>query len=112
VSNQFITLYLCFTGYLVTSGLTMIVTYTVSYPWWKEWLGRLVIIYASAEIGMSAILCQAVVFHSNPSWFRGVWFALQTLVGSTFVAQTAIIVRLRRGRRRRGRDTHGTPLDA
>lgn len=99
--NEFVQMYLGFTAFLVTSGLTMIVTYSLSYPWWRDWLGRLVIIYASAEIGMSAILCLAVVFHINPVWFRGVWFALQAVVGLTFCAQTVAIVRLRTGRRRR-----------
>lgn len=100
MSNQFILLYLCFTGFLVTSGLTMIMTYSLSYPWWRDWLGRVVIIYASAEIGMSVILCLAVVWHVNPAWFRGVWFGLQAVVGLTFCVQTAEIVRLRRRRRR------------
>lgn len=99
MSSQFVLLYLCFTGFLVASGLIMIVTYSLNYPWWRSWLGRIVIIYASAEIGMSAILCLAVVWHANPAWFRGVWFALQAIVGGTFCAQTAVIVRLRRGRR-------------
>lgn len=99
MSSHFITLYLCFTGFLVASGLVMIVTYSLNYPWWRSWLGRIVIIYASAEIGMSAILCLAVVWQTNPVWFRGVWFALQSIVGITFCAQTAVIVRLRRGRR-------------
>lgn len=97
--NEFETLYLCFTGFLVTAGLTMIVTYSANYPWWKSWLGRIVIIYASAEIAMSVILCLAVVFHIGPVWFRGVWFALQALVGSTFCVQTAVIVRLRQSRK-------------
>lgn len=97
--NEFELTYLCFTGFLVASGLIMIVTYSLNYPWWRSWLGRIVIIYASAEIAMSAILCSAVVFHIGPAWFRGVWFALQTIVGVTFCAQTAVIVRLRRGRK-------------
>lgn len=103
MSNQFIAMYLCFTGFLVTSGLTMIATYTLSYPWWRSWLGRIVIIYASAEIGMSVILCLAVVWHTNPAWFRGVWFALQGTVGATFCVQTATIVKLRRRRELRTR---------
>ena len=103
MSNDFILMYLCFSGYLITSGLAMIVTYSISYPWWRSWLGRNVIIYASAEIGMSAILCLAVVWHINPAWFRGVWFALQVTVGSTFCVQTATIIRLRRRRELRAR---------
>lgn len=97
--SEFDLMYLSFTGFLVTSGLVMILTYSLNYPWWKSWLGRIVIIYASAEIAMSVILCLAVVFRIGPFWFRGVWFALQAIVGSTFCAQTAVIVRLRRGRR-------------
>lgn len=99
--DDFVVLYLCFTGFLITAGLTMIVTYSLSYPWWKDWLGRLVIIYASAEIAMSAILGSAVVFRINPTWFRAAWFALQLIIGLVFCAQTAAIVRLRRGRRQR-----------
>lgn len=99
--SEFNLVYLCFTGFLVTAGLAMIATYSLSYPWWREWLGRIVIIYASAEIAMSAILCLAVVFHIGPAWFRTVWFALQTVVGCTFCAQTAVIIRLRRQRRQR-----------
>ncbi|QDN64457.1 hypothetical protein [Streptomyces sp. S1D4-14] len=101
MSNSFITLYLCFTGYLVTSGLTMIVAYSLSYPWWRSGLGRVVVLYASAEILMSVILCLAVVWHINPAWFRALWFGLQAVVGTTFCVQTAVIVRLRRGRRQR-----------
>lgn len=100
MSNQFILMYLCFTGFLVVSGLIMILTYSLSYPWWQSWLGRNVIVYASAEIGMSVILCLAVVWHVNPAWFRGIWFGLQATVGLTFCIQTATIVRLRRSRRR------------
>lgn len=99
--DDFVTMYLCFTGFLIVSGLIMIVTYSLSYPWWRDWLGRLVIIYASAEIAMSAMLCSAVVFRVNPTWFRAAWFALQLVIGLVFCAQTAAIVRLRRGRRQR-----------
>lgn len=101
MSSTFALMYLCFTGFLVTSGLTMIVTYSVNYPWWRSWLGRIVIIYASAEIAMSVILCTAVVFHINPAWFRSLWLTLQALIGVTFCGQTAVIVRLRRNRKRR-----------
>lgn len=101
--NDFVLLYLCFTGFLITSGLVMIVAYSLSYPWWRSWLGRLVIIYASAEIGMSAILCSAVVWHINPVWFRDLWLGLQAVVGLTFCAQTAIVVRLRRRRELRAK---------
>lgn len=101
--DDFILMYLCLTSFLIVSGLTMIMTYSLSYPWWRNWLGRLVIIYASAEIAMSAILCSAVVFRINPTWFRAAWFALQIIIGLVFCSQTAAIVRLRRGRRRRER---------
>lgn len=100
--NEFTLMYLCFTGYLVTAGLTMVVTYSLNYPWWRSGLGRLVVIYASAEIAMSVILCLAVVFRINPAWFRAAWFALQAVVGSTFCVQTAVIIRLRRNRLRQG----------
>lgn len=107
--DDFVLMYMCFTGFLITSGLAMIVTYSLSYPWWRDWLGRLVIIYASAEIGMSAILLAAVVFRINPTWFRAAWFALQIIIGLVFCAQTAAIVRLRRGRRRRREQSGLTP---
>lgn len=110
--SEFNLMYLCFTGYLVASGLTMIATYSFSYPWWRYGLGRIVIIYASAEIAMSAILCLAVVWHISPVWFRGVWFGLQAVVGTTFCVQTAEIVRLRRRRRQRERQGLHPETDA
>lgn len=109
--NEFEAMYLGFASFIVVSGLAMIVTYSLSYPWWRNGLGRLVVTYASAEILMSAILCCAVVFHVNPVWFRAVWFGLQAVVGTTFCVQTTLIVRLYRKRRRESR-TPGIPLDA
>ena len=98
--TEFSLLYLVFTAFLVTAGLTMITTYTLTYPWWRSGLGRMMVLYASAEITMSAILCLAVVFHVTPVWFRALWFTLQVAVGCTFCVQTAVIVRLYRRRRR------------
>ena len=109
MSNNFLVMYEAFTAFLVVSGLTMIITYSLTYPWWRSWLGRLVIIYASAEIAMSAILCSSIVFRYGPEYFRGLWFALQTVIGLTFCAQTATIVRLRR---ERGKKTPETGADA
>jgi hypothetical protein len=89
-----------FTTFVVVSGLTMIITYSLSYPWWRSGLGRMMITYASAEIAMSAILCSSIVFRYGPEWFRGLWFGLQAIVGLTFCAQTTAIIRLRRARGR------------
>lgn len=90
--------YLCFGGSLTLSGLVMIVTYTVSFPWWKDLLGRMMIVYASAEVAMSTLLMSTVVFRFGPEWFRPIWFALQTILTGCFVFQTWIIIKLRRAR--------------
>lgn len=84
------------------AGLTMITTYTATNPWWRTHIGRMMVIYASAEIGMSMILMLAVADHVGPRWFGPVWlpwFALQVIVGGCFVYQTIVIIRLYRLRR-------------
>lgn len=101
--SDFQIMYLCFGGFVVTAGLVMVVTYSLTNPWWTSHLGRMMIVYAVAEIAMSTLLLAAVVWQFSPHWFRLAWFFLQAVVGSTFWYQTAVIVRLSRERRARGR---------
>lgn len=93
-------MYLVFGGHLILAGLVMVVTYSLTNPWWTTHLGRMLITYAVAEILMSVLLMAAVVWHFNPYWFRSAWFALQVVVGGTFWFQTATIIRLHRQRTR------------
>lgn len=92
-------LYLGFGSFLTLAGVTMIVTYSLTNPWWRTHIGRMMITYAAAEVIMSTLLLSAVVWHFNPEWFRAAWFALQLVVGSTFVFQTVMIIKLHRRRR-------------
>ena len=92
--------YLCFGGTLILAGLAMIVSYTASYPWWRDLLGRMMVTYAAAEVAMSTLLMITVVFRFGPDWFRPLWFALQTIITGCFVFQTWTIVKLRRARSR------------
>lgn len=92
--SPFEILYLVFGGHLIMAGLIMITVYSLTNPWWTTHIGRMMITYAAAEILMSVLLMAAVVGHFNPHWFRAAWFALQTVVGSTFWFQTYVIVRL------------------
>jgi len=96
-------MYLCFGTFVTSAGIVMVVTYSLTYPWWTTHVGRMLVIYAVAEILMSLILLLAVVAHLNPTWFRLVWFVLQTVVGCTFWYQTWTILRLYRQRRTRER---------
>jgi len=96
-------MYLIFGGHLVLSGVSMVVAYSLSYPWWREHLGRMLVTYAVAEILMSVLLLVTVVGHVSPHWFRAVWFALQVIVSGTFWFQFATIIRLRRQRLSRER---------
>lgn len=100
--TDFEIMYLIFGTFVTSAGVIMITTYSVAYPWWKDHLGRMMITYALAEILMSALLVMAVVWHFSPHWFRGVWFGLQTVVGSTFWFQTYMILKLRQQRIREG----------
>lgn len=90
--------YSIFGGFVMLAGLAMIITYSVTNPWWSNWLGRMMIAYASAEVAMSGVLMFTVVFHVAPHWFRAVWFALQSVVGLTLAFQTYTIIRLHRQR--------------
>lgn len=101
--SDFEILYMIFGSFVTAAGVIMIGTYSVSYPWWKDHLGRMMITYAAAEVFMSLILLVTVVGHVSPLWFRAVWFGLQTVVGGTFCFQTVTIIRLRRRRRERER---------
>lgn len=103
--SDFEILYLVFGTFVTAAGIIMIGTYSASYPWWREHIGRMMITYAAAEVFMSLILLVTVVGHVSPLWFRAVWFGLQTIVGATFCFQTAMIVRLRRRRRAQERSS-------
>lgn len=105
---SFETQYLVFGGFVISAGIAMILTYTLTNPWWRTHLGQMLIVYAVAEVAMSALLMSAVVWHFSPHWFRGVWFGLQTVVGGTFWFQTAVLIRIRRERVRRGRRAQHT----
>jgi hypothetical protein len=96
--NSFQILYLCFGGFVIVSGLVMIGTYTLSYRWWRDLVGRMMVTYAGAEIVMSFLLLLAVVFQVGPHWFRALWFILQGIVGGCFCFQTWTILRLRHRR--------------
>lgn len=93
-------LYLIFGSYITTAGTAMVIIYTLTNPWWKTHIGRMMITYAVAEILMSVILMITVIGHVSPEWFRAVWFALQVVVGTTFWFQAVTIIRLHRERRR------------
>lgn len=97
--SDFEILYLVFGGGVILSGIAMLVTYTASFPWWRDLVGRMMVTYAAVELCMSALLMSTVVFHVGPHWFRGVWFGLQALLTFTFAFQTWTIVKLRRQRR-------------
>lgn len=90
--------YLFFGTFICVSGAVMIVTYSMTFPWWRQSLGRMLVVYATAEILMSGMLTITVVAQTGPHWFRGVWFVLQVVVGGCFCYQTGTILRLRRAR--------------
>ena len=92
-------MYLCFGTFVTSAGVIMIVSYSLTNPWWRNHIGRMLVMYAMAEVVMSLILLLTVVAHVSPQWFRGVWFVLQTIVGCTFWFQTWTIYRLYRQRR-------------
>lgn len=97
----FETLYLIFGSFVIGSGLIMIVTYTLTNPWWRNHIGRMLVTYAAAEVLMSLLLLLAIVDHFSPHWFRGAWFTLQMIVGCTFIFQTVTILRLHREKTRK-----------
>jgi hypothetical protein len=90
--------YMIFGGVLILSGLLMIVTYTVSYPWWRDLLGRMMVTYAVAEITMATLLAVTVVWETGPTWFRPAWFTLQCMIAGCFLYQTWTIRKLKRER--------------
>jgi hypothetical protein len=90
--------YLIFGGTLIVSGVLMIVTYTLSYPWWRDLLGRMLVTYAAAEITMATLLAVTVVWQTGPTWFRPAWFTLQSMISWCFLYQTWTIRRLKRER--------------
>lgn len=93
---SFETMYAIFGSFITSAGLIMVITYSVTNPWWRSHLGRMMITYAMAEVLMSALLMFTILTHISPEWFRGVWFALQTIVGMTFWFQTIMIIKLHR----------------
>lgn len=86
--------YSIFGGFVILSGLVMVVIYSLTNPWWRTHVGRMMITYALAEVAMSSLLMFTVVFHWAPHWFRAIWFGLQTVVGCTFWFQTLVIIKL------------------
>jgi hypothetical protein len=78
------------------AGLAMVLVYSLTNPWWRSHTGRMLITYAVAETGMSAMFAAAVVLHMNPIWFRWLWIGLQATVGCVLWYQTALIVHLTR----------------
>lgn len=101
--TSFEIMYAIFGSFVTSAGIVMVITYSLTNPWWKTHLGRMMITYAIAEIIMSGLLMFTVLTHISPEWFRGVWFALQTIVGMTFWFQTSVIIRLHREKRRKER---------
>lgn len=102
--HTFEVLYLIFGSFITLSGVMMIVTYSLTNPWWRTHLGRMMITYAAAEVIMSTLLLSAVVWNFSPAWFRAAWFVLQVVVGGTFCFQTVTIIKLHRQRRARERE--------
>lgn len=98
--SDFQIMYACFGGFLTLSGIIMVITYSLTNPWWTNQLGRMMIAYAVAEILMSVLILTTVLFQFAPYWFRFAWFGLQTVIGSTFCYQTSVIIRLHRSKRR------------
>lgn len=97
--TDFEIMYLVFGSFVTSAGVIMITTYSLTNPWWRGHLGRMMVTYAAAEVLMSVLLLVTVVGHVTPEWFRAVWFGLQTIVGCTFWFQTVTIIRLHRRRR-------------
>lgn len=95
--------YLVFGSFVILSGLAMVIAYSLTNPWWRSHLGRMLITYALAEIGMSTVLMITVEFHTSPIWFRAVWFVLQTMVGVALSYQTYVIIKTARQQRQEDR---------
>lgn len=78
------------------AGLAMMTAYTLTARWWRSHTGRMLVTYAVAETGMSAIFAAAVVLKLDPVWFRYTWVGLQITVGMVLWYQTGMIIRLHR----------------
>lgn len=83
-------------SFTTLAGTVMIIAYSLSAPWWRSHTGRMLVSYAIAETGMSAIFAAATTFHINPVWFRVVWVGLQATVGVVLWYQTAMIIKFNR----------------
>lgn len=93
-------LYLISGSFTSAAAFFMIVIYSLTNPWWTNHVGRMLITYAVAEMGMSMIFALAIGFHINPVLFRYLWVGLQAVVGCVLWGQTWIIFTLWRRRRR------------
>lgn len=82
------------------AAFLMIVIYTLTNPWWTNHVGRMLITYAVAEMGMSLIFALAIGFHINPVVFRYLWVSLQFTVGCVLWVQTWMIFVLWQRKRR------------
>jgi hypothetical protein len=90
-------------AFVALAGIAMMVTYTLTNPWWNNHTGRMLMTYAVAETGMAAIFALAIMGHLNPIGFRWVWVTLQATVGVVLCYQTAMILRIHRRARRTAR---------
>lgn len=98
-------LYLISGSFTSAAGFCMVLVYSLTNPWWKTAVGRMLITYAVAETGMSLIFALAIGFHINPLIFRYLWVGLQALVGCMLWLQTSMIVVLALRRRRQARQS-------
>jgi hypothetical protein len=99
------TLYLVSGFFTSLAGFTMILVYSLTNPWWRTLVGRMLITYAVAETGMSLIFALAIGFQINPLIFRYLWVGLQASVGCMLWLQTSMIIVLAVRRRRRRRQS-------
>lgn len=101
MSDHAVELLYLYSGFFTSAaGLLMMITYSLTNPWWRTQVGRMLITYAVAETGMSFIFAMIIGFHINPTVFRYVWVGLQFTVGCTLWFQTGVIIQLYLSRRR------------
>lgn len=93
-------LYLISGSFTSAAAFFMILVYSLTNPWWTNHVGRMLITYAVAELGMSLIFALAIGFHVNPVLFRYLWVGLQAVVGGTLWLQTWMIFLLWRRKRK------------
>ena len=93
--------YLIFGSFVISAGVIMVLVYSLTNPWWRNHVGRMLVTYAVAEILMSTLLMVTIVWQWSPHWFRLAWFTLQVIVGCTFWFQTILIIRLHHRVKRR-----------